>query len=495
MNELRVIGTPNHKPKKRYASIDFQRGFAIWIMTFFHAFDHLYDHTWVEKNPQQLLELPKIISFFGAIIAFISTWNAYFLLLSSTVNTLSVIKKAKKGMSPQKLFFKQFFSGAGILGIGMVHEALGYGGYFGWGLRYGSWSNTYPLWKSFFTMQTLHIIGWSMIINSFIQFLLVRNDGYKKIKRNILVYGTLAFSIIFLSPIIHNFVDNLSWEIPPNPPNGLNDNSTWPSNYFQAYNASFKSWFFTIIAGDMEPLFPYLATCFIGSLVGLGLAEEKPVKRLPMIGGISALFLMGIGGIFISQGYYNLNNCRPRIGNYLLTVGGQLAVMMLLLWLVEYRGKANQFATNKYVKHFRLWGIASLSIYCLGILELLPRWFLGKFLSQIWKPINLVNNRVFGKGYEVHTIVVAAYIMLFFELLVALWSRYNFKFSFEWFLIRFSSLGNKEISYRLNVNLMLNNIHWIDCQKLLHQSNRKITKEKATSQIKEQPLLTLKKEE
>ncbi|MHA1367918.1 MAG: hypothetical protein ACTSP5_16140, partial [Candidatus Heimdallarchaeota archaeon] len=64
----------------------------------------------------------------------------------------------------------------------------------------------------------------------------------------------------------------------------------------------------TLLAGDMEPLFPYLATSFIGSMVGLCLARPKPHKRLPLIGVSLSLLMMILGGVFLALGFFTLGN-------------------------------------------------------------------------------------------------------------------------------------------------------------------------------------------
>lgn len=457
-------------PPKRFVSLDFQRGLAIWLMTFLHTFEHLYNYDWVKKAPQKVLELPLPVLVVGLIVGFFASWNAYFLLISSTVNSLSMTKQARKGKEISQILLKQLLTGVGLLVVGYLTDSLLYNGYFGTAIRTGDWTNTYPLWYRFFAMHTLQIIGWSLIINAIIHSLLMRHQGHKKYRRNMMIYAFLALLVIGLSPIIHNWVDNMAWLVPQEIPMevGLGDHSSWPSIHLQAHNASFKTWVMALIAGDMEPLFPYLATSFAGSMVGLTLAKPKPPKRLPAIGGGISLSLMGIGGLFLALGFFTMNNNRPALGNYLLMLGGQLGALFFFLWLMEYRGKSEQVANRRIVKHFRLWGMASLSIYCLSIFELLPRWFLGAFINLVFsEEVNLLQSSLYGYGQEYLAILVALYVMLAFELLVFLWSKFNFKFSFEWFIIRLSSLGTGSISQRLNVDLMMNHVQWINIKELL----------------------------
>ncbi|MEA2071553.1 MAG: hypothetical protein U9O98_09720 [Asgard group archaeon] len=454
---------PSQQQGKRLASLDFQRGLAIWIMTLLHSFEHLYDYGWVKKNPESIFDLPKIVLIVGLFIGFFASFNSYFLLISSTVNALSVSRKvAGKKMTLNQVITKQILTGIALVVISILNSAFGYRGYIGTSLRTGNWGNITPMWKDIFTIHTLEIIGWSIVINAIILGLLFQNEGVKKLKRNLLIYAGLFLGIVIATPFIHTWIDNLAWSVPTNPPEELADPYSWPSPYFQYYNASFKAWLCKILAGDMEPFFPYLATSFAGSIIGLSLAQDNPPKKLSLYGAIGAGGCMGFGGLFIGLNMYNLSNHRSRLGNYLLLLGAQIGIVMLLLWLVEFRGKSNVFAQRPIVKHFRLWGMVSLSIYCLQIIEIFPRWLLTIFLGLFSTPINLLESSVFGFGQEYLAVLVSIYIICFFEFIVYLWSQSDFKFSFEWFIIRLASLSSNKISNRLDVDLLMNKMNWYD---------------------------------
>ena len=91
--EQKIETQKNEKKPERLASLDFQRGLAIWIMTFLHSFEHLYDYNWVKENPERVLDLPIPVLIAGLTVGFFACWNAYFLLISSTVNSLAMKKK------------------------------------------------------------------------------------------------------------------------------------------------------------------------------------------------------------------------------------------------------------------------------------------------------------------------------------------------------------------------------------------------------------------
>ncbi|MBN1330094.1 MAG: hypothetical protein JXA54_11530 [Candidatus Heimdallarchaeota archaeon] len=463
---INELGNPN----TRIASLDFQRGIAIWLMTFLHTFEHVYDYNWVKENPGKVFDLPIYVLIIGLTVGFFASWNAYFLLISATVNSLSMTRKSLTGSNPRDTLIKQLITGGGIYLVGIINDSFLYGGYFGAAFRTGDWSNTYPLWNGFFAMNTLQIIALCIIINGFIHYLLMRNNGYERFRRNIAMYGFLIVLVVIFSPLIHNWVDNLPWEaatyIPPEL--GLGDYNKWPNVVLQANNASFKAFILTILAGDMEPLFPYLATSFAGSLAGLALARPKPIKKLPLIGGLSSLGIMGLGGMFLALGFFTMGNNRPALGNYLLMLGGQLGMIFLFLGLVEYRGRAKKFASRKIVKHFRFWSIISLSVYCLAIIELLPRKLFGVIYNLLFSSNhNFMHTSLFGYGEELHAIAMAVAVILFFEMVLYYWSKINFKFSFEWFIIGSTALKTKERSKRLNVQHILDESLWYNPKVML----------------------------
>jgi len=87
----------------------------------------------------------------------------------------------------------------------------------------------------------------------------------------------------------------------------------------------------------------------------------------------------------------------------------------------------------------------------------------------------MVNGSAFKIGEEYKTLIFAVIAILFFELLIYLWSKVNFFLSFEWFITKSVSLVTKQTTYRLEVNAMMNKIHWID-YKTISQQNQ-ISKE------------------
>ncbi len=450
------------KSSERIVTIDFLRGLSILVMTLAHCFYHVFDYDWVVEDPSKLLEYPIILVGLGLFVAFVGTWNTFFLLISITANTLVMFKKAAKGMDEKKLLFKQLLSGFLLYIFGSIIYGFGYHGYFGQAIRgRNTWDTTYEIWSKMFQIHTLQTIAFSIMITAVINYFLIRNDGYKKIKRNLIIYVVLAVSILISTQFVQNWVDSMNWIIPTTFPAYMEIVQTpyWPNIHVQASNASFKSWFMAIIAGDVEPLFPCLSTAFIGAIFGIVLSVKKPTRKLPIIGFIGGIVSMGIGGLLIALGLpFSIFNQRTALSTHLIQLGGQVIVLVAILRFVEYRARAHIFAKRRFVRYCRRWGMVALSIYGLEILDLLPKGTLNLVLGEKTGVNFLLNSLGYGK--MTYALLVAVYSLIWYDIVIRLWSRVNFKFSFEWISISLQGLITKSPSTRLDVDLMLNRTKW-----------------------------------
>ena len=464
------------KVMKRIVTLDFQRGLAIFMMVFFHSMQHLYDFGWA-TDVENLLKMNFLIVIGILLMVFFVGWAGYFLIISAIVNALAMSKRASKGHKPIQIVLKQILTGVGVLFAAMLTDGLiGYYGFLGSAIRSGNWSYSkfvqLFVGRSFFMMETLHTIGWCMIINGIIHYLLIRKNGFKKIKRNVLVYAILVLTVIVASPFIWNWVDNMNWGGFYNL-NFFSEVSVdqryfssfrWPNGLDQAKIGTFKASFFTLLTGDLEPLFPFLATSFAGALIGTVLADDKPPKRLPFYGAMTSLGFISLGAILIVAGLpFDFTWFRPDLTYFLILMGTWIGVISLLLYKVEYRGDPKKFANRKIVSLMRLWGIIALSIYTLQIFSILPKWFASLLLIDV----NLVTERYpIPYGQETYVFLLCFYILFTYHLVVKLWSKINFKFSFEWLIIRFAALGSKQsVSQRLNVDAIMNKTTWINYKR------------------------------
>ncbi|MCK4254964.1 MAG: hypothetical protein KAX32_10895, partial [Candidatus Heimdallarchaeota archaeon] len=302
--------------------------------------------------------------------------------------------------------------------------------------------------------QTLQIIGICLVINGLLMYLLMRNKGYEKVIRNIIIFASLILFVTVLTPFISNWIANSSWLYPMG-------ELGWSNIEFVYANRSARTWFLTIINGPKQPLFPYLASSFMGALIGMLLAEPKlPKRKLLWLSLVGVLFIAA-GVILIVMGLpFTFLEQPPAITTYLLRLGGQVCLLMVFLALIEYRGKGKTFANRRIVKFFRRWSILSLTIYSLHILELLPRWILSLILQK--QPgYDFMVEGIIGRGQELWMFLAIVYILLFYELAVRLFILFKMKGSFEWLLVKVQALFKGVKSSKIVSDLLGDEIQWI----------------------------------
>ena len=457
------------KPMKRIASLDFLRGVAIFAVVFIHSFQYLYDYTWIIEDYTLVLDFPIPFLVIGGVLGYFGLWVAFFILISGTVNSYIMTKKAVSLKKKHVILTKQLITGASILIIGYIKEAFLYWGYLGHSIRSGDWTNFYPLWSSLFEMKPLQIIGWTMIINGLIHYLLILKDGYSKYIRNMIIYGCLIVFVLVLTPFLQDWAsviysnwDALIWNnLSPYIEHwGLDG---WPNHHLAAANSSLPIWLLTLITGENQPLFPFLATSLAGSMIGISLAKSEQRKLFPLWGGIAGLACIITGILLAVFGVpFTFVSTPPAIPTYLIHLGGQTIVLMIFLGLVEFRGRGEKFANRRIVKFFRLWSMASLTIFVADLYFYVPRFFLSLILNN-FTSYNVMEDNIFS-GVEglPWVLLVSFVVILFYEILIWVWSKVNFTGSAEWLLILMQSKLTGQKSTRLDVDTMMNKVHWIN---------------------------------
>ena len=444
------------KPPGRIATLDFTRGLAIFLMTFFHGFNHVFDPSWFTSDPSAIFDLinPIAIAPIGFLV-YLGTWNSFFLLVSITVNTLGMVKSAQKGANLEKILLRRIITGLFLFIADYIIEALLYYGYFGNGIKNGAWSAVSRFWLHFFGIRTLQIIAWSIIITSVINYFLLRKNGHQKYGRNMFVFGILALSVLVSTHFVQNAVDNMPWELPVDYSGG-----GWPDIGVQEYNASFKTWIFVQIAGGLEPFFPYLCTAFVGVMIGFTVCLAKPPKYITPIFGSTGLLMMILGAVLIALGYPMVFDTRSSLPVFLLQLGGQMGLLMLFFRRVEFKGRGKVFADNWLSRELRLWSMASLSIYALEIYDFIPASFMNLIAGRFVGHNFLL--RTFNQPHQLgYALLYACFSLVCYIGLVRLWSHANFTGSFEWFLLRVQNGFRKPKLNRLDTDLILNKTGWI----------------------------------
>ncbi|NPD89309.1 MAG: hypothetical protein HGN29_11335 [Asgard group archaeon] len=448
------------KVPRRLVTLDFLRGVAIFGMTLFHILFKMYDVEGFMANQEEILNFPIILLIIMGVFAYFGSWYGFFLLISSVVNSYVFTRKTKANVDPSKLLIKQISSGAILIVLAYFIEGiLGYYGDIGYSIKKLEWTNFAYFKVELLWIQTLQIIGLCLIINGLLLFFLLRNDGYKKVIRNISIFACLILLVLIFTPFISNWIANSNWLYPP-------EELGWPDITFVYHNRSVRTWFLTIINGPKQPLFPYLASSFMGSLIGMLLAAPKPPKRMLLLFSLVGVLMIASGVILIVEGLpFTFLEQPPAITTYLLRLGGQICLLMAMLALIESRGKGKAFSNRRIVKYFRRWSILSLTIYSLHVLELLPRWILSLILQK--QPgYNFMEEGIIGRGQELWLFLAIIYVLLFYELVVRLFVRFRMKGSFEWLIVKFQNLFKGVKSTKIVSDLLGDEIEWIEYRNI-----------------------------
>ena len=333
---------------------------------------------------------------------------------------ISMCRNYQSGKSVNDVAIKQIVGGMILMVFAVLTErTLGYNGALGEILRlqYNDW--TMILWRGY-NFETIHTIAWCMIINGFVQWLLSKREGWKKIRRNVLIYIVLVVAVVALTPVMWSFA---SWVVPgyPYTIGGTYGENAIPVQYPLPGGASFGQYIYLFLlaplAGSDEPIFPYLAVSFIGSIIGILMSMDKDkvprdFPRKMMFTGL-IMFLVGLIGIvmglitmlnnptlypntltdlvmFYDHRWWSNIGLLPGtpphcpegmwLFQFLMFNGASLCLTMIIIRLVEFRGKGQKFGQNTLI--IRRYGFTAFSIYNYQFVYFLP-WFLVCLLFNV----------------------------------------------------------------------------------------------------------------
>ena len=443
---------------QRFFTLDFARGLAIFVMLFLHIIQRTLNmgELFANINDVALINLLALvlIPFFGGLAGF-------FLIISAAANMVSIYRDLNKGASIGSLIVKQIIGGILLLIFAMLCEGLiGYQGLMGNfaksldNIANTEWTVLLWRWNYF---ETIHTIAWCLIINGIVQGLLSLKGNWKNTKRMILAYSILALIVVGLTQPIWSLVEYL---IPGYPfglyPSGHELYLPWigTESFWQIFRAPFLN----PLSAPMEPIFPYLAVSFIGSIIGIILSQpkEKISNKFPRNFGLVgvAMFVGGlIGIIIVTVKILNATNFDTAIDFYLVFInhrawaadyasyvpsfawisqflavnGFSIMLIMFLLRLVEFRGKARVYAER--TKIIRRFGIVAFTNYN-------NQWmyFVVFFLTSLLLTGTAYQPLFWGGVFLTIVITYLLYSLILFG-----WEKINYLGSLEWFIRTFTN--------------------------------------------------------
>ncbi|MFX1537633.1 MAG: hypothetical protein ACFFDI_25835 [Promethearchaeota archaeon] len=428
---------------KRMLSLDFIRGVAIFLMVILHAFTRMMDTSWAQ-DIDTLLQKNVFVILGAGLLAYLGTVAGLFLIISITVNIFSAHKKLEKGFTPEQILGKQVAVGFLVLFCAYLTESiLHHAGILG-SLIFQRPNGVQIMLQRIFHFETLHAIGWCLVLNSVLHYLLVLrplSKGRDTYLRALIIYGVIALVIFIATPFLYQFIANNYDNFPGEEYSGKQ--WEWPP---AGVGDFFLRLFLVFLAGNLEPMFPFFASGIIGAVIGMCLARKKPPRFLPLFIFIGALCALLAGVlIIVIKGDFEYTYFRPTSALYFLSLFGQLGFIALSLWLIEFRGYTKYFTPIS--RYWRRWGFISLSIYMLEIVDAAPRYLMQ--LITGW-PVAA------GSASAWQTLITTIVLVLFWEGIIRLWELVGFIGSFEWMIAFLTSLGKgMPASARLNVRRII----------------------------------------
>jgi uncharacterized membrane protein len=456
---------------RRYASIDFLRGLAIVMMIVLHVFMFVLDRD-MYLNQIDNIGVINVIALILIVTA--GGMAGFFLLVSAIGNAISMERNYQAGKNPGDVAIKQIVGGALLLVFAVLTEGvIGYQAFLG-NLFLGSTDTSSILWRGLH-METIHTIAWCMIINGIVQWILARKDGWKQTRHNIRVYVYLAIIVLAATTLVWYLVSLIvpGYPYAPNPASPIGNEIAYPVPGVTPWWGWIEDFLLAPLAKDVEPIFPYLATSFIGSIIGILMTQdrEEVPRDFPRKGmqiGFT-MFVIGLVGLLVNFGIMFVNPAPyggvsgilstlvqlydhrwySNIGlpsgttlhvafegawvfQYLFLNGLAICMSLLVIRLVEFRGQGARFAKKTF--SIRRYGFVAFSMYNYQFLYYIP-WVFVSFLWQRFFPaMGVVMPYVGLRGNLdwLGTFVVMGMAFVMFEGMLTLWERVDFAGGLEW---------------------------------------------------------------
>ncbi len=462
---------------KRFVTLDFMRGMSIFMMLILHVILRFLDEDGLLANMDNI----PLINFIALVVLpFLGGLAGLFLLISAIGNQVSMQKYLERNQDPNGLILRQIVGGIVLLVFAMLSEGLiGYHGTLGASLQYmGDPEKTAQYWAVLATsrynhFETIHTIAWCLIINGVVQGLLAQKGRWKDHRFMIKAYVIMIVVVLVITQpvwyLLNTYLGGYPWTKYSVP--GMTSTFPIAEPSFLIYDpwVMIQATFLAPLAAPLEPILPYLAVSFIGSIVGILItlpADKRPkrfIKTLLKIGLI--MFAVGAVGIALNMvniamnvsinefasAWTNISNHRAwfpdntrTFADYVIPLawlfqfigltGFSLMLTMIMFRTVECRGIAEQFA--KKTTFIRRFGIVAFTNYNNQFIF----YIVGNLV--IWIQHNFQTNLNFN-SYKLDwglTGLIILITLAIFHVINLAWEKIGYIGSIEWCIGRIASV-------------------------------------------------------
>ncbi|MEI7512039.1 MAG: hypothetical protein WCK01_01105 [Candidatus Uhrbacteria bacterium] len=395
-------------PHKRIESLDYLRGIALIFIILFHS--SIYNFANIHKID---FSNPPIVV---VLMSFMALWGGIFIIYSMAANAMMLMKRNQEGAHKHILLYPVI---AGAIYL-FLHYVLN--------IFLGRWNNdfinnrpdmtavastlrnmqlTLPHLTKLFEGSSLSTIALNLMIVSGVIYLLFRNGGATKYVKNYLILAISGMAIMLGSFIRVSLFP-------------LFTQSIETQNHLLATLYSFT-------LANPYPLLPYLAYGLFGALIGMMIYQkhDRWLKR----------FIMPLGILFLTYGIYGIMQFDKTISKpdyfWYFKTNFELGIFILLFIFTYFVVEPN-IRFLKKLSFITWFSRVSLSIYLLETT-------LSELVRIVWSSVNPSWNQtingslLFGVGN-----------IFLWILILWIWKRSNFKYSLEYFWVKwFDKLGKQ----------------------------------------------------
>jgi peptidoglycan/LPS O-acetylase OafA/YrhL len=401
---------------RRINALDFLRGIGIIGVIFLHS--SLYHYANLLKidfkNP------PAIVTIIGMLLM----WAGLFALVSGSVTAIQYVRRHTQ----EKKNFKELLRLSTLSGIVLLITSYIYFWIVGPAILdringnhdYSFLMNfmvkaqfQFPSFERIIYVDSLTMMALNILITGLILFFLFRKGGFDKKKRNYWIIGTLAAVFVLLSYIRIPLYPIMEEAI-----KGKNLLMVIPMDYFINKN---------------NPILPYLGFGLFGTLLGLFIANKEKWSTIWKTFSIIGLIFLIAGVVgYVTLPDTMLERAIDEMWLYIIIAQVGLFLFMALAALKYFDFGKNALARYDKQKIIRRFGKVSLTVFMLET----P---LSELFSKILSVINPNWNQTIGA-----TLIFAAVIVVFWGFVIYFWEKNNFKYSFEWIIVKvFKHFGKK----------------------------------------------------
>lgn len=462
------------EPKKsgltRYASIDILRGFALFANVAVHIFTDVFNLGPLTDN---LFSLPLMVLLMLIMVGYFGSYGSFFIMISATGNCISMQKQFSKGKNFKQVVLRQFVNGLILLVFSFLVEGLfQYYGYLGTIFAWNGHEHdlTRIIWHAYSITPVTCLAG-AMILSAVVDWFVTLNEGYKKIKRNMIIYGFVATFFIAIGPAVWAYCKTIGPAGFPNAYIGTIYPGEWPGDY-RVYmpppDASFLQYiqffFLAMAGGSNHPIFPFAAMYFIGNIIGLALVNDTQsitsthLRSTPKKGillgvvvfliGVLLIPILGVdfGSVLPVDAVGDITKVHDGLDGFWLPwfcflLAGEIIIMWLVLVLIEYRGIGAQLAEK--TKFIRRFGMPAFSVYAWHRFWAMPVLLLIAWLagSPPWTG-GSITEASYDWGF---TLVAVIAVWLFCGVILWLWEKIGYIGGIEWMMGEVAAIFGKNM--------------------------------------------------